>query len=185
MKDFWGDANGNRFYSGESGFAESRTGTADWGLSASLKYSIDKLDITAGGSTSNKITKYSLDPSADMNTWNSRVYANILFQPGKGWEIGSDLAYRFYNGYSTGFGTPEWMWNMSISKSIKGVTLSLKAEDILNQTRSLNRIISGEYKEDVYSNVLGRFFLFSVSFNFGKMNSKKNSNVENAMWNMM
>lgn len=185
MKDFWGDANGNRFYSGESGFAESRTGTADWGLSASLKYSIDKLDITAGGATSNKITKYSLDPSADMNTWNSRVYANILFQPGKGWEIGSDLAYRFYNGYSTGFGTPEWMWNMSISKSIKGVTLSLKAEDILNQTRSLNRIISGEYKEDVYSNVLGRFFLFSVSFNFGKMNSKKNSNVENAMWNMM
>ena len=74
---------------------------------------------------------------------------------------------------------------MSVSKSIKGVTLSLKAEDILNQTRSLRRITSAEYKEDVYNNVLGRFFLFSISFNFGKMNSKKNSNVENAMWNMM
>ena len=95
------------------------------------------------------------------------------------------MAYRFYNGYSAGFGAPEWMWNMSVSKSIKGVTLSLKAEDILNQTRSLRRVTSAEYKEDIYNNVLGRFFLFSVSFNFGKMNSRKNSNVESAVWNMM
>lgn len=185
MSEFWGNADGDRFYSGESGFAESRTGTVNWGLSASLKYSIDKLDLTAGGATSNAITRYSLDPSADMNTWNSRVYINALWQPGKEWEVGSNLAYRFYNGYSAGFGAPEWMWNMSVSKSIKGVTLSLKAEDILNQTRTLRRVTSAEYKEDIYNNVLGRFFLFSVSFNFGKMNSKKNSNVENAMWNMM
>lgn len=185
MKEFWGNASGDRFYSGESGFAESRTGTFNWGLSLSLKYSIEKLDLTLGGRTSNSISRYSLDPTADMNTWNSNAYVNILYQPGKDWELGSNLAYRFYNGYSDGFGKPEWMWNMNISKSIKGVTLSLKAEDILNQTRSLRRITSAEYKEDVYNNVLGRFFLFSVSFNFGKMNSKKNSNVENAMWDMM
>ena len=30
-----------------------------------------------------------------------------------------------------------------------------------------------------------RYFMFSVSFNFGKMNAKKNSAVEDAMWNMM
>jgi len=185
MKEFWGNATGDRFYSGESGFAESRTGTFNWGLSLSLKYSIEKLDLTVGGRTSNSISRYSLDPAADMNTWSSNAYVNILYQPGKDWEFGSNLAYRFYNGYSDGFGKPEWMWNMNISKSIKGVTLSLKAEDILNQTRSLRRITSAEYKEDVYNNVLGRFFLFSVSFNFGKMNSKKNSNVENAMWDMM
>ena len=185
MKEFWGNADGNRFYSGESGFTESRTGTFSWGLSLSLKYSIEKLDLIVGGRTNNSISRYSLDPAADMNTWNSNAYVNVLYQPAKDWEFGSRLAYRFYNGYSNGFGKPEWMWNMNISKSIRGVTLSLKAEDILNQTRSLRRITSAEYKEDVYNNVLGRFFLFSISFNFGKMNSKKNSNVENAMWNMM
>lgn len=185
MNDFWGDSDGNLFYSGDSGFSESRTGSFNWGLSLNLKYSIEKLDVTAGARTNNSISKYSLDPSADMNTWNSTAFINALYQPGKDWEIGSNLAYRFYNGYSAGFGKPEWMWNMSVSKSIKGITLSLKAEDILNQTRSLRLITSAEYKEDVYNNVLGRFFLFSVSFNFGKMNSKKNSNVENAMWNMM
>ena len=71
------------------------------------------------------------------------------------------------------------------SMRIKSVTLGLKVADILNQTRNMTRTMSAEYVEDVYSNVLGRFFLFSVSFNFGKMNAKKNRNIENAMWNMM
>ena len=74
---------------------------------------------------------------------------------------------------------------MSVSKNFKAVTISLKAFDILNQTRNLQRTVSGEYMEDVYSLVLGRYIMASVSFNFGKMNAKKNSNVENAMWRGM
>jgi hypothetical protein len=49
----------------------------------------------------------------------------------------------------------------------------------------MRRTVSAEYVEDVYNNVLGRFFLFNVSFNFGKMNARKNKNIEGAMWNMM
>lgn len=185
MEGFWGDAAGNRFYSGESGFGESRTNTYDWGAELKMKYSIDNLDATLLASTSNRISKYSLDPTADMNTWASLIKANVLYQPGKGWEINTDLGYHFYNGYSDGYGAPEWRWNASVSKSIKSVILSLKMADILNQKRNLQRTVSAEYMEDVYNNVLGRFFIFSVSFNFGKMNAKKNKNVEGAMRNMM
>lgn len=39
--------------------------------------------------------------------------------------------------------------------------------------------------EDVYSNILGRYFLFSVQFNFGKVNAKKNGKIQNAMFNML
>ena len=74
---------------------------------------------------------------------------------------------------------------MNVSKTIKSVTLGLKVADILNQTRNLTRTVSAEYVQDTYTNILGRIFLFSVSFNFGKMNAKKNSNIESAMWNMM
>jgi hypothetical protein len=74
---------------------------------------------------------------------------------------------------------------MQVNKNIKSITLGLKVADILNQSRNLRRTVSAEYMEDTYSNILGRFFLFSVSFNFGKMNAKKNRNVEGAMWNMM
>lgn len=185
MEGFWGDASGNRFYSGESGFSESRTNTYNWGLQASLKYSIDKLDATLSAQTGNRISKYSLDPDANVNNWASNVGIDLIYSPGKDWEIKTDFRYLFYNGYTAGYGDPEWRWNLGVSKTIKSVTLSLKAADLLNQTKSLQRTTTAEYMEDVYSRVLGRYFLFGVSFNFGKMNSKKNSRVENAMWRGM
>ena len=117
-----------------------------------------------------------------MNTWSSRVGCDLIYTPGNDWEIKTDLKYRFYNGYAAGYGEPEWDWNMSVGKTIKSVTLALKVADILNQTHSFDRNISAEYVEDVYSKVMGRYFLFSVSFNFGKMNAKKNKRVEDAMW---
>ena len=185
MEGFWGNASGDRFYSGESGFGESETNTYNMGAQIKFKYSIDNLDASIFGSINNRNSRYSLDPTADISTWTNAVGTNVIYTPGKEWEIKSDLQYVFYHGYTAGFGKPEWQWNMSVSKSIKSVTLSLKAADILNRKRSLQRTTSAEYMEDVYSNVLGRFFLFSVSFNFGKMNSKKNSRVEEAMWRGM
>ena len=185
MSEFWGDASGDRFYSGQSGFAESRTNTFIFDGDLKLKYSIEKLDANMTYGFSNRISRYSLDPTANLNNWTHNVNADILYRPGKDWEIGTDLSYRFYRGYTNGFGLPEWRWNMSVSKSIKSVTLGLKVADILNQTRNMRRTVSAEYVEDTYSNILGRFFIFSVSFNFGKMNAKKNKNIEGAMWNML
>lgn len=69
---------------------------------------------------------------------------------------------------------------MTLSKTIKSVTLGLKCNDILNQCRSLTRVVSAEYVEDSYRNVMGRTILFSVSFNFGKLNSNKTSAVSNS-----
>ena len=185
IEQFWGDASGDIFYSGQSGFAESSTNSLIWGGDFKLKYSIEKLDANLTYSASNRVSKYSLDPTANLNNWTHNINTDILYKPGKDWEIGTDLSYRFYRGYADGFGLPEWRWNMSVSKSIRSVTLGLKVADILNQTRNMRRTVSAEYVEDTYSNILGRFFLFSVSFNFGKMNAKKNRNIEGAMWNMM
>ena len=185
MSDFWGNASGDRFYSGKSGFAESRTNTFIFGGDYKLKYSIDKLDASLTYGFSNRISRYSLDPTANLNNWTHNVNMDVLYRPGKDWEIGTYLSYRFYRGYADGFGLPEWRWNMSVSKSIKSATLGLKVADILNQTRNMRRTVSAEYVEDTYSNILGRFFLFSVSFNFGKMNAKKNKNIEGAMWDML
>ena len=185
MKNFWGNSDGDIFYSGKSGFAESHTNTINWGGDVKLKYSIDKLDATLSASTSNRVSKYSLDKSANINTWNSKAGLNMLYRPGKNWEFDTDINYIFYKGYSYGFGAPEWNWDITVKKSIKSVTLSLVVADILNQTRNLQRTVSAEYMEDVYSNILGRYFLFSVQFNFGKVNAKKNGNIQSAMFNMM
>ena len=124
---------------------------------------------------------YSLNPAADMNVWEYNYGIDLLFQPGKDWEIGTDARHRFFRGYAHGYGTPELCWNMSISKTIKSVTLSLKCNDLLNQERRLARTIASEYVEDSYRNVMGRTILFGLSFNFGKLNSNKTAAVSSSI----
>lgn len=185
ISGFYGNSHGDKFYSGESGFSESRSTTLRWSATANLKYSIDKLDLTIGMYASNAVSRYSLNKSSNISTWDFKPRLDALYQPGRGWEIRTDLSYNFYLGYSNGFGTPEWNWNIKAAKTIKKFTLSLSVCDVLNQTRNLRRTSSYEYSEDVYSKILGRFFLASISFNFGKMNAAKNAKVEDAMWKMM
>lgn len=187
MKWFWGDADGNVFYSGESGFAESKTNVLDYSLTIDVEYEIGNFYIMAGGFANNIISRYSLDESADNNIWTFITYGELLWFNEKGWEVTTDYVFNFYRGYSPGYGTPEYIWNARISKNVKAVTLSLSVSDILNQRRSyLGQICktSAEYMEDSYFNVMGRCILLGVSFNFGKMNAKNNSKVQSAMRQM-
>ena len=147
----------------------------NWGGQFKLIYNGEKLSASVGFATQNQIAKYSLDPTANMNTWDSSVMSEILYTPDKGWEFQNELNYNFYHGYSAGFGRPEVQWVLGISKAIKSVTLGLKVSNILNQTRNMNRIVTADYVKDRYKNVLGRYFFFNVTFNFGKVNAKKNA----------
>jgi len=185
MSWFWGNPEGDIFYSGASGFAESRTNTVSSFLSMNLKYKSDKFSGGLRGYASNRITKYSLDPTADMNTWDFLVNGDLMYQASKGWEFKTECRYCFYKGYSSGYGAPQVIWNAGIGKEIKAFTINLKVADILNQSKSLFRTASAEYVEDTYRNVMGRYFLIGLSFNFGKMNAKNNQKVQSALYQMM
>lgn len=185
MSQFWGNAGGDRFYSGESGFAESKMTTLHYAADLGLKYQRDRFNTAVHAYGRNQISKYSLDPDANANTWMHSYSIEAMYTTRSNWEFSSKLNANFYVGYSAGFGAPQYNWNASISKSIKAVTLSLKGIDLLNQaSRNLQRTATDEYIIDTYRNVLGRYFLFSISFNFGKMNAKKSQAVQDATWNM-
>jgi len=100
MKLFWGDASGNRFYSGESGFSESNTNTLSASLFPTLAYKLEMFSATLMGFATNNITKYSLDKSADMNTWDFNVTGEILFNTKNDWQFNTDIGYTFYKGYT-------------------------------------------------------------------------------------
>ena len=69
MADFWGaDASGSRFYGGQSGFEESKTRTLSPSLNASIKYNQDRYSVSASAGTGGRLSRYSLDPSVNMNT---------------------------------------------------------------------------------------------------------------------
>lgn len=181
MSDFWGSIDGDKFYNGISGFKESLTQTYDWGADVRLKYNNKWFNGTVFTSAMNSVSRYSLDKAADMNIWTFNSGTELLFTFGKGWEIGNQLSHVFHRGFSNGFGEPEWRWNMTVAKTVKSLTMSIKFDDILNQTNNLTRVVSAGFVEDRYSNVLGRTLLFSLSFNFGKMNQNKFSAVSKGM----
>ena len=185
MSEFWGNSKGDRFYSGASGFDESKMTTLHYAVDLGLKYQIDRFNTAVHAYGRNQISKYSLDPDADANTWLHSYSIEAMYTTTSNWEFSSKFNANFYVGYTAGFGAPQYNWNASISKSIKAVTLSLKGIDLLNQAaRNLQRTANNEYIMDTYRNVLGRYVLFSVSFNFGKMNAKKSQAVQDATWNL-
>lgn len=185
MSWFWGNPDGDLFYGGKSGFDQSRTTTARERFKAGLKYRRERFSADISSTIVNRNTRYTLNPEADVNTRDYYFNAEMLYTSDAGWEFSTDGSYGFFRGYLSGYGEPELIWNAGVSKSVKSVTLSFKAADILNQQRGLQRNATDNYVEDIHKSVMGRYFLFGVSFNFGKMNSKNNDQARNAMMNML
>ena len=68
---------------------------------------------------------------------------------------------------------------------ISGRAASTSSSALPKPTGSRQRTVSDEYVEDSTRLVMGRYAMFSVKWNFGKMNPAKNARVRNAMYNMM
>ena len=63
--------------------------------------------------------------------------------------------------------------------------MCLRVHDILNQTRNLTHTVTDNYVEDSYRLILGRYILFGVKWNFGKMNAAHSRRAQQAAWNMV
>ena len=185
MADFWGSSDGDRFYGGQSGFTESNTRMFSPMASFSVKFNPDHYSFSLGASTTGRISRYSLDPSANMNTLDTRLTARGSYTTKHEFEFNTDLSYVFYKGYPEGYGQPEWQWNAEISKNIGAFNLSVKVHDILNQTRNLTHTVTDNYVEDSYRLIMGRYVLFGVKWNFGKMNAAHSRRAQQAARNML
>ncbi len=185
MADFWGDADGDRFYGGQSGFAESRTRSFSPYAGFTVKYNPEHWSFSAGANTQGRIARYSLNPKANLNTLDTRFIIRGSYTTKHEFEFNSDISYVFYNGYAAGYGQPEWQWNAAISKNIGAFNLSLTVHDILNQTRNLTHTVTANYEEDSYRLIMGRYVLFGVKWNFGKMNAAHSARAQQAAWNML
>ena len=185
MADFWGNADGDRFYGGLSGFEESRTTSVSPSASISVKYNGDRYSFGLGTNSQGRLSRYSLNPDVNMNTLETHIFANGTYTTKNEFEFNSSVTYAFYNGYAEGYGRPEWRWNAEISKNVGAFNLSVNVHDILNQTRSLTHTVTANYEEDSYRLVMGRYILFGVKWNFGKMNAAHSARAQQAALNML
>ena len=65
------------------------------------------------------------------------------------------------------------------------VSFGLEFADILDQARPVSHIVRENYVQDSFTNVLGRNIVFSISWNFGKMNAARSNSAQRAMANLM
>ncbi|MBQ6253341.1 MAG: carboxypeptidase regulatory-like domain-containing protein [Bacteroidales bacterium] len=185
MDRFWGGKDGDLFYGGKSGFAESDTKTYSPNGSVNLRYTSGNFNGRAFYSVSGDIARFSLDNRADMNTMDSRFGLAADYTTKHEFEFDTDLAYAWFRGYASGYGDPEWRWNAQISKNIGAFNLSVTLHDILDQTRNLTHTVTANYEEDTYRLVMGRYILFGVKWNFGKMNAAHSRRAQSAALKMV
>ena len=184
MKDFWGDEKGDRFYGGQSGFSESNTLSFIPYVSFSVKYNQEHYSFNFGTNVNGRISRYSLDPTINSNTVDYSFFAGGSYTTRHEFEFNTDISYALHSGYAEGYGQPEWRWNAEISKNIGAFNLSIKAYDILNQARNLTHTVTANYAEDSYRLIMGRYVMFGVKWNFGKMNAAQSRRAQSAAWNM-
>ena len=185
MAGFWGGEAGERFYGGQSGFARSATRSIAPQAGAGLRYNHERLSLSANANVSGRIVRYSLNPSLNMNTLTTNLSARGSYTTDKEWEFSSNIAYLTFKGYSEGYDKPEMRWNAEISKNIGAFNLSLTVHDILDQTRNLTHTVTANYEEDTYRLIMGRYVLFGVKWNFGKMNAAHSQRARSAAINMI
>ena len=185
MEEFWGDARGNRFYSGKSGFSESITNSLSLSPNLSLSFRSDAFTAELGGWTSYQTAHYSLDSAADTKTWRNDISLDLGWETKSGWELSSYSVYYFFHGFPAGYNEPYLMWDASIVRNIKQFSIGIHASDLLNSTRTTRHITTENYVEDSMYNQLGRHFFITLKWNFGKLNAAQSRKATNAAMNMM
>ena len=184
MDDFWGDASGDRFYSGQSGFQESLTRSVRTSLGMMLTLNLERFSMQFGPGVNNSRSRYSLDSKANTNVWETAIGLRPSYTSPHDFEFQSDFSYRILRGYGSGYNDDYIRWNLAVGKNIKSFNITLSAQDLLDSARSLRRTVQDDYVQNSYTNVLGRTIVLSFTWNFGKMDASKSSAAQNAMWNM-
>ncbi|MCC8117531.1 MAG: outer membrane beta-barrel protein [Bacteroidales bacterium] len=83
--------------------------------------------------------------------------------------LNTDLNYSANRGYGEGYNKNEWMWNATISYQFlrdRSLTLSVTAQDLLQQRSNIQRNITNNYIQDAIYNSLTRYFMVTVSYKF-------------------
>lgn len=184
MEEFWGSADGDLFYSGDSGFSKSRTSSYSLVVNPTLRLNLDNFQVKVGIYPHYMASRYSLDPKADLNTLDLDYTLEASYQTKHDFEFQTDFEYDTFYGYKDMFAAPMTSWNFEVLKNVKALTFGIKVIDILNSHRIQNHASSENYTQYSFTNSLGRGILFSVKLNFGKMNAAQSAAASDASFRM-
>jgi len=149
----------------------SNSGVYSVSLSAN-KYVKDKYDFYVNFGPGYNISKSDIQTlNNNARTFNAGTGFNV-YLPAK-FQISSNITYN-YTGKTQTFNTDQvkTIWNASLNKMFfkdRTLKLSITGNDLLNQNVNFFRSTNGNIISQNYVNVIQRYFMFSVTWDFNKM----------------
>ena len=145
-------------------FANVYTETAGVGLGSNISEKVDFSISTTGNYT---VIKNSIRPELDNNYYYqlSTLKATVLIR--KSVVLNSEWNHTYYTGLGAGYDINFVLWNAGIGYKFlknKSGELRLTVFDLLNQNKSVNRTVTGNYVETSKTQVLTRYFMLTFSY---------------------
>ncbi|MBR5724763.1 MAG: outer membrane beta-barrel protein [Bacteroidales bacterium] len=142
-----------------------------------------QFQATLGASTNMNQTWYtqkgdavaqSTKAARNTQTWSNAVTGELTWNwLLTGMSLTANANYRWYNGYTTPV-DPQCIINFTVAKSLGPVNLSLYVADLLGQSRALSVTDqSSRHAETLSTTQLGRYFIVSLSYNFGTLGGRR------------
>ena len=141
--------------------------------SVGINYGKDNFDLAISSAVTYNTASYNLDESSNTKYFSQAYSADFTYRTDSRFYFLTDVDYYISSGRTEGYNQDVFLWNISLAKKFfKTSTAEIKftVYDILQQNKGINRIIGENYYEDIRANVVPRFFLISLSYNFNRFN---------------
>ena len=155
----------------------SRNYNLSEGVSLSSNIS-ENFDFNLSYLGSYSIAINSLQASIHQNYFNHSLSLNLNKIFFERWIFNTSVNQSYFTGLSTNFNTSFTLINLALAYKFfkaKNIEARISVFDALNQNNSISRNFTETYTEDVKSNVLGRYYMFTLSY-FLKDFKKQGSN---------
>ena len=134
-----------------------------------------KVDFTISYNASYNVVQNTTQPTVNNNYFNhtGNVKFNWLFW--KGFVFNTNLQNTLYEGITQGYNVDIFLWNLALGyKFLKDKSLDVRmgVNDVLNQNENISRTITDTYVEDDKTQVLKRYWMFTVTYTLRYFNNK-------------
>ena len=133
----------------------------------------EKTDFTISYNISYNIVRNTLQPEKNSDYLRQGAFAKVNWINWKSLVLNTDLTYLGYYGLEETYNQDILLWNASLGyKFLKDKSLGIKLSvfDILNRNNNIDRTVTGNYVEDSKTNVLNRYFMFTLTYDIKKFN---------------
>lgn len=159
----------------------NRSGSLSVNLSPGIRFNTDAVQLELRPNYNVQITHNTVQSQNDRTIHNYGGMFNGAYYTPFGLVLNTDLTYSGTQGYSQGYDSDQWLWNVSLSYQFlknKAATITAKVYDLLHQKQNISRTINASYIEDSEYNSVTRYVMLSFTYRFTTFGSGGSGNEQ-------